>query len=45
MYIICFSSFDVINLEMYFGFFIKPFSYMPKNVKTKVQILKKKKSF
>ena len=33
--IICFPVCDVINFEINFGFLIKPFSYMTKNVETK----------
>ena len=36
---------DVINLEIYLSFLIKPFSYMTKNSEEKLKYLKNEKSF
>ena len=38
---ICFSGSDVIELEIKVNFLIKPFSYMNRNVRTKMLRMKK----
>ena len=43
--IVCFPGWEVINVEINLSFFIKPFSYMSKNLMNKSAFQMKQKAF
>ena len=43
--IVSYAVYDVINFEIYYSFFIKPFSYVNKKLEQKLKYFKKGKSF